>query len=175
MAFQSAVAIFLGFGVVGDIFLDTPAKIDPAILNSVSAANNVFGRAFTYNADGTVAAGLGAGAANTVFAGILVNSKEHSTAGDANGALDPTLTLMNNEVAAFLKGGSPIVTLPATANIGDVVYFDNVTGVLGSMIASGTLPSGKTLIQGAMVDRYDTTGSSLAVLALNMTQAVKLS
>ena len=47
MTFQATVYDNIGFGVVGELFLDGPLRAQPGRLDSASAANNVIGRAFT--------------------------------------------------------------------------------------------------------------------------------
>lgn len=144
MSFQSTVNFDRAIGIIGEPLVDQPSRIAPLLTNSVDASYNVFGRAFTFVAGSDTQAAAGNASGNGIFAGLLVTPKEHSSSGTAaDGALAPTLTLRNNEVAAFLKEGSCIVTLPAAANIGDLVYYDNTTGVLGStppkVIATGSI------------------------------------
>ena len=144
MTFQTTVYTDRAIGVVGEMLVDQPTRVSPLNLLSADASYNVFGRAFTYGADDqTAQAGNGSSTA-PVFAGVLVNPKEHSTSGTAaGGTLAPTLTLRNYESAAFMKEGSCIVTLAGAANIGDLVYYDNTTGVLGTVppivIATGAI------------------------------------
>ena len=163
MSFQSTVSAQQGFGVVGDIFDDGPLRAQPFTLRTVSAANNVFGRAFTIVSEGIASAGQ---PGSQVFAGILVSPKEHALVGNG---LAPSLTLPNETVATLLSVGSFVAALPANANIGDVVYFTNATGVLTTTAPGAAAPANSTLIRGAYVDRFTPTavaGYTLAVVTL---------
>lgn len=161
MAFQSTVDLAQGFGVIGELFDDGPHRAQPFTLVSGDAANNVIGRAFTVTSEGVAAAG----GANP-FAGILVNPKSYASFGSGSGTLAPTLTLANQTVGELLSEGSIIVTLGASADVGDLVYFTNATGVLTTTAPGAAAPALSTLIKGAYVDRFDLT-SGLAVITLS--------
>ena len=160
----------MGFGVVGELFLDGPTRAQPGLLNSSDAANNVIGRAFTIS-DGTdgslpeVPSKMRAGGTG-VFAGILAAPKSYASYGTANGGpLAPTLTLANNVTAEFVTMGTMVVTLAAPANIGDWVIYNTTTGVLATIAPFASVPGGSRRISGAEVDRYNA-GSGLAVITL---------
>ena len=128
MAFQSSLASVLGFGVVGERYNETPTRAKPYILNSADASYNVFGRAFTLDSEGKAKAG-GTGA----FIGLMVDPKEHLNAGtSAGGTLAANLTLANGDVASILSMGEVIIAVAAAASVGDRVYYDTTTGVLGT-------------------------------------------
>ena len=169
MSLQSQIFIFTGSGVPGEIYLDTPRIAQSYVLNSASAAFNIIGATFfTVNAQGLAQAGLGTGSpANYGFAGILFNPKVYSSFGtQANGPLYPTLTLANGVQAEIISQGTLWVTLSnSTANIGDLVFFNNTTGVLSSIAPTAT-PAGGTTYANAQVTFYDIT-SGLAVINLN--------
>lgn len=165
MAFQSTVRNEQGFGVVGEIFDNGPHRVQPFTLRSDSAADNVFGRAFTVLSEGVAEAGKDGA---QVFAGILVSPKEHALIGNG---LSPSLTLPNETIASLLSEGSVVVSLAATANIGDAVGYTNATGVLITVAPGGAVPGGSTIIAGAYVDRVTpnplTSGATLAVITLS--------
>lgn len=176
MAFQASVNnIGLAFGVPGEFFDDSPRRAQPGWLDSASAANNVFGRAFTVKDDATgnfvtskdpqpliVQAG-GTG----VFAGIMVHPKEHAANGTAaDGPLAPTLTIPNNRIAAFATMGRVIVPVAAAVAVGDVAEFVNTTGVISFRAPSGTVPAGSTRIVGSQVYHYEAGPTGLAVVEL---------
>lgn len=139
-------------GFPGSISHDGPTRAHPGILKSASEANNIFGRAFTYEnqSQETMQAG-GAG----VFAGILINPKAH--------ALD-TDYAKNGSVGEFLTMGEVYVELDFTVApaLGDKVYFVPATGKLTSIEA------GNTEIPGAMIVRHmpSTETPHLAVISL---------
>lgn len=175
MTFQSSVAARMGFGIVGEFFLDSARRVQPALLDSADAANNVFGRAFTVKAgaDGLPGSVLTAEAGSSdglgVFAGILVNPKAHASYGTAaGGPLAASLTLPNDVVAELCNDtAGVIVDFGATgANVGDWVEYDNGDGVLAPKAPGSAATAGATLIPGARVERYDS-ASGLAVVSLS--------
>lgn len=140
MTLQSSVAAQMGFGVVGELFSEGPTRSRPFTLDSADAAYNVMGRAFTVKSEGVAQAG-GTGA----FAGIMIGPKEQALSGNAvGGTLAPTLTLRNGEIAEMCIMDEVIVSLPGAANIGDRVYYDNTTGVLGSTADIATFTASQT-------------------------------
>lgn len=164
MGFQSVVRLDATDGIVGEVAFGGPFYAEPKILNSTSAANNVIGRAFQQvsSVDDDVTADAGAAG---VFAGILAFPKEHSTAGTSAGALEPTLTLLNEEVASLVKEArGMIVALPAAANIGDVVYYNFSTGVLSTTAPGATVPTGTTRVPNGVVVRNNIPGAGLAYI-----------
>lgn len=151
MGFQSTVNFKQGFGVVGEFYLSSPQRVQSYILSSALASYNVFGRGFSVEAQGVAAAGNPGGTA--IYAGILVNPKAHPSLGDGVNTLNPSLVLPNNVNAELATEGSVIVSLPAGANIGDWVVYDNSTGILSTIAPGADLPVGKSFAY-ATVDYY---------------------
>lgn len=158
-AFQSAIASNLGFGVVGEIIFDGPSRVQPGVVKG-TAANIVVGRAFTRDpADGQFSPGGG----GLVFGGILCNPKALASYGtSAGGPLAPTLTVPAGTVCEFMTMGYLCVALSTAAVVGGGVFYDDVTGVLGSGVAG----VGQTQIAGAAVVRYANAAAGLAVISL---------
>lgn len=165
MAFQSSVFFNTGAGVPGEIFSSYPHRAQSFQIQSASAAYNIIGAtAFTVTAQGVAQAGNGSG--YLAFAGFLFNPKVYALQGtQSGGTLAPTLTLPNFTQAEFITEGSLWVTLPNTANIGDVVIYDNVTGAISSISPTTALPSGKTFAN-AQVDYFSVTAAGLAVISI---------
>lgn len=161
--FQSTVYLQQGFGVPGELYASTPKRSQSYIINSASAAYNVFGSAFSITAQGTAAAGNTTGA--LVYAGILVNPKASASFGGSTGPLSPTLTLANYAQGELLTMGTIVVSLPGAAAIGDVVIFDNTTGALSTIAPGVALPVGKSYAY-ANVDYFTVSGAGLAVITL---------
>ena len=132
-SFQSTVNIELGFGVVGELFDDSPRIAAPWAVFTDDATQNVVGRAFTVRTsapfDGSGSGYVRAGGTG-VFAGILMNPKVYASPGTSADPLAPTLTLPNYTIAEFLTMGTINIAVPAGCSIGDRVAFDNTTGVL---------------------------------------------
>lgn len=163
MAFQTTISLDQGFGVPGDFYDDSPRRVQPFVLDSADAAYNIFGRGFSKTTVEGVAA---AGNTGTLpFAGILVNSKAAVTAGTTAGALAPTLTLANNVVAELCTEGSVVVSLPASAALGDFVLYNNTTGALTTIAPTAAITAGTSPAY-AFVDRFIPTTSGLAVITL---------
>ena len=156
MAFPSTVISDLASGVVGEISFDSPYTGVAAVINSASAANNVFGRAMTY-VDESVET-IGAGGTGK-FAGILVNPKAHaiSNIGSTSDTVPngtPVETLVEGECYVLLSAGTAVT-------IGDGVYFVNADGTLGA----GTATTGQTQIVGAQVFRHNPSAANAPSLA----------
>ena len=132
---QSTVSLLQGFGVPGEFAKDGPQRAGPYALVSASAAYNIVGAtACTITAEGTAKAG----GATEVFGGILISPKEYQNPGTTAGTLAPTLTLPNNTEVTLAIMGEIIVTLPAAANIGDLVLFNTTTGALSTVAPSSS-------------------------------------
>jgi hypothetical protein len=158
MPFQSTVALTQGFGVVGELAFDGPVRAQSYNLISDDAAYNVFGRAFTVVSETQAKAG-GTG----VFAGLMVNPKEHSSNGTvAGGALAPTLTLPNYDNASMLIMGEVVIAVPGACNIGDLVTYNTTTGVLGT-VGREVSVTGEIATTTLTVTAVDTGSAPLAV------------
>lgn len=167
MGFQSTVFFQQGLGVPGDRYADFPSIARSFDIVSALASYNIIGATmFTITSQGLAQAGNTG--SSGVFAGLLVNPHVYTTAGVGGVALAPTLTLPNNSQVELATEGSFVVTLPAAANIGDLVVFDNVTGAMSTIIPSAALPVGKTFGY-AMVDFFTVTAAGLGVITLNPT------
>lgn len=164
-AFQSTVSLNQGFGVPGELFNDGPRRAQSFIINSALASYNVFGRGFSITAEGKAAAG---NSGTAQFAGILVNPKGSASRGDGTDPLNPTLTIQNQAQGECLTMGSIVVSLPATAAIGDLVVYDDTTGILSTITPSTPLPAGKSPAY-ARVDYFTVSGAGLAVITLDPT------
>lgn len=175
--FQSTVSNNIGFGVVGELYLEGPLRGQPGLLASVDAANNVIGRAFTIIDDATASfettadpqpLEVGAGG-TTVFAGILANPKVYSSLGTvADGTLASTLILPNGRIVELVQETAGlIVTLPAAFAIGDWVYYTNATGILTSTAPGAAAPGASTRVPNGVVVRFESAAAGLAVIAFN--------
>lgn len=179
MAFQQTVFFQQGLGVPGEQFNDGPMRGETYVLNSALASYNVVGAtAFSLVSQSnvnnvqvaTAAAGNSGGTA--VFVGILVNPKAYASFGTTGGGpLAATMTLANNTIGELATMGTYVVTLPATANIGDLVIYDNTTGALATISPTASLPTGKSFAY-ASVDYFDSTGSGLYVITLTPTLTI---
>lgn len=161
MPFQPTVAAFLGFGVVGELFTDSPHRAAPYILNSGDAANNVVGRVFTVTAEEVAAAG--GTISNGNLAGILINPKSYANGGTtAGGTLAPNLTLRNGEIGELCTMGEIIVAVPGAAAIGDPIKYNTTTGVIGT----GAPGAGEAALPNAFVHRFTPAAAGLAVIKI---------
>ena len=174
MAFQSSVNTDLGFGVIGEAFLEGPWRATPANIYTADATKNVVGRAFTYTngADSSGDAAVVVAGGTGAFAGILSNPKTYALVGtSAGGTLAPTLTLPNYTIGEFCNETAGIVvTLAGAADVGYWVEFVQATGVLNAIAAGAPVTVGSTIIKGARIERYDV-ASGLAVMSLNTVTA----
>ncbi len=167
MAFQSSVFLQQGAGVVGEFFDDGPHRAQPFSIFSGDASNNVIGRAVTLTSEGVVAAG-----GTNLYKGILVCPKDYALYGtQAGGTLAPTLTVANNTLIQACTMGSIWVTLPSPAAIGDLVIYENTTGILSTIAPGDTIDAGYSFAF-AVVDRFTVTVAGLAVITLTPTLVI---
>jgi hypothetical protein len=136
MGFQKTIFNQQGAGIAGELATDVTPIVQTLDLNSASADNNVFGRAFSLESEGNAQAG-GAGA----FVGFMINPKEHFSFGTALGTLEPSLTIPNGTGAGFCTFGQIYVKLPATAAIGDQVVYLEADGTLQTVAQGVALPA----------------------------------
>ncbi len=103
MAIPNTARTKMVSGVAGNIAFDGPTRVQTGVLDTGTASNNVWGRAFTVknSGDETVQAG-GTGA----FAGIMISPKTY--------AIDTDYAAYNT-VAEFLTMGEVFVDLDAAA------------------------------------------------------------
>ena len=162
--FQSNVFIYAGAGVPGEMFSDYPSRGQTFTINSASAAYNIIGATcFTVTSQGFAQAGSGG---TQGFAGFLANPKVYALQGVVGNTLGATLTLPNFVVGEFITEGALWVTLPAAANIGDLIVYNNTTGAIESVTPSTALPSGYTFAN-AQVDYFTVpSGGGLAVISI---------
>lgn len=155
MAFQSAVRTKLVSGIPGELAFDGPSRGGVAILDTTTAANNVFGRMLTYK-DSTVESVQAGGAG--ALAGILTHPKAW--------AIGSSLA-KNGTPCEFGIEGEYYVTLAATGAVGAQVYFVAATGEITAT------KSTNTIIPGAYIARHTPSTESplLAVVYLPGTLA----
>lgn len=162
MPYQSTVFEFQASGVQGEIYSDYPVGCDAYVVNSSGATPNLFGYGCTLGTtQGQVQMGNPGG--THVFAGFLVFPKEQASFGTGGQPLAPTLAVPDGTVVDVLNLGMIWVYLPAAANIGDLVLFDNVTGALTTVAPGSALPTGKSF-GNATVQIYPVTQAGLAVI-----------
>lgn len=178
MTLQSTVSKNIGFGVVGEFFLDGPVRAQPGRLDSTDAANNVIGRAFTVKDDATASFETSAdpqpldvqAGGTGRFAGILAMPKTYPLYGTAaDGSLAASMTLPNNTMVELVhECAGLIVTLGAACAIGDWLYFTNATGVLTTAAPGiANAPANSTRVPGGRVTRYESAAAGLAVVTFN--------
>lgn len=168
MAFPATVLApgALPFGVVGELYSNSPLRGQPARLVSTDAANNVVGRGVRLTAGGD-----GVGNPPTVsadgggeFQGILANPKVYASLGTTvGGALAPTTVLPNNTIVELVTEGEVVVQFATASAPGDDVYVTNATGVLTRVASGAAAPANSTGPIGKVV-RFTNGAASLAVV-----------
>lgn len=176
MTFQSTVFNNIGFGVIGEYYLDGPVRAQPAILNTATEANNVYGRAFTTVDGATAGYGaatdplpLQAAAGGTgVFAGILTSPKTGVIYGSAGNNLGPSLTLPNATIVELTQEcAGVIIAVPAACAVGDWVWYNTTTGVLQTTAPGAGAPGGTARVPNGRITHFKTDAAGLAVMELN--------
>jgi hypothetical protein len=168
MPLQSSVNTYNTIGFPGNLAFDVPMRAAPFNLVSTPQVNTV-GYACTVISGGnpdTVGGSPLAGTAKVggtgVFAGIIIMPKSYVTSGTGGSALAPTLALPDNTTAELLQEGQIFVSLGTTANIGDLVYYDNTTGALGSVAPTSSF-TGVVATNTLTVSAYVAGGAPLGV------------
>lgn len=164
MAFQTTVSMEQGFGVPGDIHLESPSRVEPLIVNS-AGNSNVFGYAYTKSATTNTAQVGGAINASNVFAGLLVNSKEAAL----HGGLAPSLAIPDGSIAGFATMGDVVVSVTTACNIGDRLCYNTTTGALSTIAAGASAPSGSAIVPNAVIYRYPVTSASGGLTVARLT------
>ena len=165
MTFQTAVFQQQGSGVPGELYVDYPRRAQSfTMFNSGHPEYNIVGQTcYTITSPGFAQAGNGG---TLGFAGFLFNPKVYSLQGTVAGTLNPTMVLPNYTQGEFITEGSIWVNLPNTANIGDLIVYDNTTGAIASITPSTSLGSGRTFAN-AVVAYQNVTVAGLAIIAIN--------
>lgn len=176
MGFQKEVRFNQAFGVVGEIRFDGPVRAAPFTLetpgnDAAVLAANIIGHAFTFVDDkpGVVQAG-GEGQ----FAGILSNPKVYPYYGRFQDN-DPTMMFIpNHAIGEFVDMGFIVGSVKTAAAPGDLIAYDNVTGELSIVArpdagAEPVVPSGKTLVPNANVDRFPQTTATGGPILIRLT------
>lgn len=163
--FQSGVNITLGFGIPGELIVDGPQRVDVLTLDSTGGT---IALAFTKTNTTNIATQGGAIVNGTnVFAGILVNPKVYASYGvSGGGTLDPTMVLPGNAQGEFLTMGTIVVNVVGAAKIGDLIQYNNTTGVLSAVSPGGTVTAGNTFIPNCVVWNYPTTATGLIAIRI---------
>lgn len=136
MAFQSAVAFAMGFGIPGELQYDGPLRAMPWQLISAPQPNVVGSTAYTIVSPmSDLVTGVAMAGGTGEFAGILSDPKVYANYGNGGvgGAFNPTMTLPDDTIAELVMMGQLLVTLTTASNPGDRVTFNTTTGALASM------------------------------------------
>ena len=163
--FQSTINISLGFGIPGELIVDGPQRVDSLTLGSTAGT---IGLAFTKSNSTNIATQGGAIVNGTnVFAGILVNPKVYALDGYSSlGSLDPSMVLAPYSQGEFLSMGTIVVNCVGAAKIGDLIQYNNTTGVLSAVTPGGTVTTGNTFIPNCVVWNYPTAATGLIAIRI---------
>lgn len=177
MAFQSQINVFQGFGVPGDKYSDSPVRASAVLLVSDTDDLNIVGQTM-YSQGNTQDGKAAAGNTGTdIFAGFLVNPKVYASSGTlAGGPLAPSMTISNGSQAELATMGQFFASLPAAANIGDLVIYDNATGAIATIPPGTPLPAGSSFgfaeVKVFSADTAGDDGRFLAVIELTPTLVI---
>ena len=148
---QTVIERKLAFGVVGEFIDGTVKKVDTYLLNS---DDNVIGTAFT-----RVSEGLATKGGTGLFVGLLVLPKQYV---NYSSSLESTNSILKGTQASICKTGRVVANVNGVAAVGDTVFFDNTTGLLGA----GTAGAGQTQVPNCTVFYYAAEANGLCVLEL---------
>lgn len=145
--FQSTVRTIQGFGVVGDIYSNSPLRVVTGTLaGAADVGRMLFTVAGVADPGGTgqnsllqVAQLAGAVDTSRLF-GVLVNSKEYVLNGDGTSPLNPSLTVHAGVVVDAVQEGEVVISLPAGPYVpGWSVLIKSADGTFDA-VAPGTTP-----------------------------------
>lgn len=112
----------------------------------------------------TITASNGPG---TVFAGLLIRPKSYANNGTAaGGTLAPTLVLPDNYQGEFMTLGYIAALTTTSANIGDFVQYNVLTGAISTVAPGSTATAGNILVPNGRIHRYPQTGAGLVAIQL---------
>lgn len=134
MAIPNSIIDFRS-GIAGTLSHDGPTRAQPGLIDTADEDNNVFGRAFTRNVDGTFAAG-GIGP----FVGILIHPHAYAIGQSA---------ARNGTSGEFVHMGEIFATVSGSPEAYAKVYFVPATGELT------TESEDNTEILNALIVRHD--------------------
>jgi len=160
---QSIVRYDQAFGIVGEADLTGPHRIEPGIILSPDATNNVIGRLFTQNQAGVWRAGDPDTAG--LRSAILVYPKEYALRGDGVEVLNPSMLLPNNANGQFLTMGFVTIALPAAIDIGSRLIYAQATGIISGLANGASVPAGSAPVPNGFVDRFAAVSGQLVVRA----------
>lgn len=157
MGFQTTVNLTQGFGVQGEIIYDGPVRSAPWNLVSTPEANVIGATAYTVVSPGTdTTAGTATAGGTGVYCGILANPKTATFTGTIG---TPTMTLPDDAIGELVTMGQITLLLTTTANPGDLLYFNNTTGVLSSIAPVTSFTGVITVTTGALATSLLTSGA----------------
>jgi hypothetical protein len=140
-----------------------PQRAKPAVLNTADPKNNVFGRVFTLNDDGSVAAG-----GDGEFWGVLGNPKEHTFTGRV-GDDGSSICLPNGVVAAFYDMAIMNMQTSEAAKVGFNIWYDTNTGETIAQDKSVTTLAGHLQVPNAKVARLPQTNVDGGIIVVQLT------
>lgn len=168
MGFQTQVRVFQPFGKPGSFYDNSPRRVDPYVVEGLSAGGGaIFGRVFTVAADTptgdnppetpkAVMGGTG------VFAGILVNPNEHANPQN----LVPTNAIDDGSMGGLCTMGRVIVEVKTAVTIGQSAIYSTSTGEISATSTPSTPGTGNALIPNAKFVYVPSAASNLAVLEI---------
>lgn len=177
--FQTTVRKELGFGIVGEQYLDGPMRAQPAITGSPSGTQNVIGRACTVVTDATASYETAVDprpleirvGGDGLFAGILAHPKAYVLVGSPGvGNLGPSLILPNGVMCELVQEAAGMIVAINTADgwkTGDFVYYSTTTGEFTTAAPDAETPAGYTRLPGGRVTRYASAAPGLGVITFN--------
>lgn len=149
----------LGTGVAGEFYSTEPQRTRGKILVSATEALNLISVAVTHVADEDDQVGVSASA---VFAGIIGSPKTLQRVG-----LDAQTVIPNGTAIECVLQGYLIVNLPAAADIGDFVYFNDTTGLLSTAAPAASTPAGTSRVPGGTVKIKNIVAAGLGIIYLD--------
>lgn len=156
---QTAVNQYQTLGVPGEFADDSPKRVAPYAVLANDGAQPTCGYAFTQGTNDNEAIVGGTG----TYLGILVEPKQYANYANLQASLE-----VKPGTAGEIATMGHIFVLSATAFAPNyVAAFNNTTGAISAYAASGSVPSGSTLIPNAKFIQVSGNANTVGILELN--------
>lgn len=160
---QKTVNIAQAIGVPGEFYDDSPRRVAPYVLRSaeggaLSSVLPTVARVFTAGSADNEAIIGGEGA----FRGILVGPKQYANYLN----FTATMTLPDGTIGQLATMGHVLVAVANAVSPDDAAVYNNVTGEISGIEASGSAPEGSTKIPNSKFILRSAAAGETAVLEL---------
>lgn len=159
---QTSVKTYLGAGKAGDVFDNSPRRVDSfTLITSTSANTPHIGSWFCVDQNKPEQAQIGH-LDNSILGGVLINANEHANYNN----LTASLVVNNKSIGALMSFGRVIVKVAHAVKVGYVACYKSDTGEIGAAASVESIPEGYKAIPHGRFVVTNASANELAVLEL---------